>query len=100
MPGSVVMDAISISGPMKIALVDRPIPIPGDHEVLVRVKASGICGTDVHIAKGEYLGDYPITPGHEFSGIIESLGSLVTDLHMGDRVAIEPNLSCGLCEYC
>ncbi|MCF7827111.1 MAG: zinc-dependent alcohol dehydrogenase family protein [Candidatus Marinimicrobia bacterium] len=94
------MRAISITGPGRIAMVDIPIPIPADHEVLIKVKASGICGTDVHIARGEYLGSYPVIPGHEFSGTIESMGSKVTNFREGDRVAIEPNVSCGYCEYC
>ncbi len=94
------MKAISITGPGQIALVDIPIPTPGDQELLIKVKSSGICGTDVHIAEGEYLGSYPVIPGHEFSGTVESRGSKVTMSQVGDHVAIEPNVSCGRCEYC
>ena len=62
--------------------------------------ASGICGTDVHIFQGEYLGSYPIIPGHEFAGVIEQVGSAVTRFKIGDRVAVEPNLPCDNCVNC
>jgi len=77
-----------------------PIPEPAPDEYLVRVMASGICGTDVHIFQGEYLGSYPIIPGHEFAGVIEQVGSAVTRFKIGDRVAVEPNLPCDNCVNC
>jgi 2-desacetyl-2-hydroxyethyl bacteriochlorophyllide A dehydrogenase len=75
-------------------------PEPEAGEVLLRVMASGICGTDVHIFHGEYLGDYPIIPGHEFAGVIEAVGPGVTRWRPGDRVAVEPNIACDNCESC
>jgi 2-desacetyl-2-hydroxyethyl bacteriochlorophyllide A dehydrogenase len=94
------MKALSIVEPGKsrVETVDRPQP--EDDEVLIRVSCCGICGTDVHILQGEYIGSYPITPGHEFSGTVEAVGPEVTTLGPGDRVAVEPNLSCGRCEAC
>jgi 2-desacetyl-2-hydroxyethyl bacteriochlorophyllide A dehydrogenase len=69
-------------------------------EVLIKVMASGICGTDVHIYRGEYLGDYPVIPGHEFSGVITAVGSQVKRFKVGDRVAVEPNIACDNCSQC
>lgn len=68
--------------------------------ITIRVNASGICGTDIHIFLGEYLGDYPIIPGHEFSGDVVAIGDKVDKFQIGDRVAVEPNLSCGICDAC
>jgi 2-desacetyl-2-hydroxyethyl bacteriochlorophyllide A dehydrogenase len=81
-------------------IVNLPIPEPAPDEVLIRVMASGICGTDVHIFRGEYLGGYPVIPGHEFSGVVEAVGAAVTRFHVGDRVAVEPNIACDNCEAC
>jgi 2-desacetyl-2-hydroxyethyl bacteriochlorophyllide A dehydrogenase len=72
----------------------------GELDLRVKVKASGICGTDVHIFRGEYLGGYPVIPGHEFSGVVEETGEKVTRFKVGDRVAVEPNISCDNCGAC
>lgn len=72
-------------------------------EVLVRVAACGVCGTDVHIYhgdKGSADVHPPVILGHEFSGIIEKIGRNVRDLHIGDHVTIDPNIYCGQCRYC
>lgn len=76
------------------------MPQPGENEVLIKVMASGICGTDIHILRGEYMGDYPVIPGHEFSGIVEQVGRNVTRFQPGDRVAVEPNIACDNCYNC
>lgn len=76
------------------------MPEPKGRELLIRVATCGVCGTDVHIFRGEYLGTYPIVPGHEFSGVVEAVGPEVRSLAPGDRVAVEPNVSCGRCEAC
>jgi 2-desacetyl-2-hydroxyethyl bacteriochlorophyllide A dehydrogenase len=68
--------------------------------VLIKVMVSGICGTDIHIFRGEYMGDYPVIPGHEFSGVVEAVGSGVTRFKPGDRVAVEPNIACDNCTNC
>ena len=94
------MKTARIAQPKKIEVIETDCPEPGSDELLVQVMASGICGTDVHIFRGEYLGDYPIIPGHEFSGVVKAVGSKVTRFHPGDRVAVEPNIACGNCEAC
>ena len=94
------MESIVIQRPKEIELTERAVPEPGPGEILIKVMASGICGTDIHIFNGEYLGAYPVIPGHEFSGIIMSTGNLVKRFKMGDHVAVEPNIACDNCVHC
>lgn len=94
------MKAARIAQPGIMEVVEVPCPEPGADEVLIRVMASGICGTDIHIFRGEYLGGYPVIPGHEFSGVVEAVGSAVTRFKPGDHVAVEPNIACDNCEAC
>ena len=73
-------------------------------EVLIRIKHVGICGSDIHYYEYGNIGDYVVEPpfvlGHEASGIIEKVGEKVQGLQIGDKVAIEPGIPCGVCEYC
>jgi D-arabinitol dehydrogenase (NADP+) len=94
------MKALKIEQPNQVDVVDLPTPQPSEDEILIRVEACGICGTDVHILRGEYLGDYPVIPGHEFSGMVERVGGGVTRFRVGDRVAVEPNIACDNCANC
>jgi len=94
------MKAIKISQPNSALLVDIPLPRLQDDEILIKVMASGICGTDIHIYRGDYMGGYPVIPGHEFSGVIEAVGDQVTRFQPGDRVAVEPNIPCDNCITC
>lgn len=94
------MRAAKIVQPGQIEIVDITCPEPASGEVLVRVMASGICGTDIHIFRGEYMGEYPVIPGHEFAGVVEAVGTAVTRFKPGDRVAVEPNIACDNCEAC
>lgn len=94
------MKAARITQPDKLKIVELPIPKPAEDELLIKVMASGICGTDIHIFRGEYMGDYPVIPGHEFAGVVEAVGNRVTRFHPGDRVAIEPNIACDNCFHC
>ncbi len=94
------MKAANIIQPGQMEIVDIPCPEPASGEVLIRVMASGICGTDIHIFRGEYMGGYPVIPGHEFSGVVEAVGDQVTRFKPGDRVAVEPNIACDNCEAC
>jgi 2-desacetyl-2-hydroxyethyl bacteriochlorophyllide A dehydrogenase len=94
------MKALIIDEPGKARVADIPRPVPALGEVLIRVERCGICGTDVHIFRGEYLGSYPITPGHEFSGEVVEVGPGVSSFVPGDRVAVEPNISCDSCPAC
>lgn len=76
-------------------------PSPRASEVLIAVKAAGICHSDVHYRDGTgHVGFLPITPGHEIAGVVAKVGSDVTDVHVGDRVAAHYLLTCGDCERC
>ncbi len=79
---------------------ETPMPDVQDNEVLIRVKAAGICGSDIpRVYKtGAHL--MPIIPGHEFSGVVESVGKNVTSAWIGKRVAVFPKIACGKCEQC
>ncbi|HMF32543.1 MAG TPA: zinc-dependent alcohol dehydrogenase family protein [Candidatus Lokiarchaeia archaeon] len=80
---------------------DYPEPVCGPGDTIVSVKASGVCGTDVHVYEGEVpLAKMPVIPGHEFAGEVLEVGENVTNCQVGDRVAIEPNLYCGQCHFC
>ena len=94
------MRTVVIEGPERVHVAASAKPSAGEAEVVIRVAASGICGTDVHIFKGDYLGEYPVIPGHEFAGEVVELGPGVSEFKLGDRVAVEPNLSCGHCRFC
>lgn len=83
---------------MEVARVDDPACAPD--EVIVQVAQCGICGTDVHILHNEYMSDFPVIPGHEFSGTIVEVGRDVRDVRVGERVAVDPNLYCGRCDFC
>ena len=94
------MKALVIEKPGTARVQTVPVPPLGEGDLRIKVKVSGICGTDVHIFRGEYLGTYPVIPGHEFSGVVEEVGAKVTRFKAGDRVAVEPNISCDNCEAC
>jgi 2-desacetyl-2-hydroxyethyl bacteriochlorophyllide A dehydrogenase len=94
------MKALVIEKPFTAVIKEVPYPEPGADEVTIKVENVGICGTDVHIFKGEFLSPYPIIPGHEFSGTIHEVGANVTKFKEGDRVTADPSLFCGECEFC
>jgi L-iditol 2-dehydrogenase len=79
--------------------VETPRPAPGPGEVLIRVEAAGICGTDRHLFKGEFPCAPPVTLGHEFCGTVVARGAGV-DLPEGARVVCDPNDWCGVCAQC
>ena len=97
---SAAMQAARITRPNQVETLTVRVPAPKADEVLIEVKASGICGTDIHIYRGDYVGTYPIIPGHEFAGVITAVGSEVTRFKVGDRVAVEPNIACDNCPAC
>lgn len=79
------------------------IPNLKEDEILVEVKAAGICGTDVHIYHGEKGSadvNPPVVLGHEFSGVVAEVGSLVKKFKVGDKVTVDPNIYCGKCHFC
>lgn len=94
------MLAAQIIKPGQTQVVDVAAPEPGPDEVAITVRAAGICGTDIHILKGEYEADYPLIPGHEFSGEVAAVGANVTRFKVGDRVTADPNIPCNRCAFC
>lgn len=96
-----VAAVLHAAGDLRIS--ERPMPIPGPDEVLVKVHSVGICGSDVHYYEhgriGDYVVDSPMVLGHEAGGEVVDRGSGVT-IEVGRRVAIEPGVPCGHCEQC
>ena len=82
-----------------IRTAEVPVPEPGPGEVLIRIEAAGICGTDRHLYKGEFPSAPPVTLGHEFAGIVVGRGAGV-DIPEGARIACDPNDWCGTCDAC
>ncbi|MGI5900075.1 MAG: NAD(P)-dependent alcohol dehydrogenase [Christensenellales bacterium] len=87
-----------------LTIEEREIPRPKRGEVLVKVAANGICGSDTHFFKEGRLGNFVVTtpyiPGHEASGTVAAVGEGVKKLREGDRVVIEPGIACGRCNFC
>jgi 2-desacetyl-2-hydroxyethyl bacteriochlorophyllide A dehydrogenase len=80
---------------------DIPIPTIGAQDMLVRVKAAGICHSDAHYRSGiSPVRPVPLTLGHEVAGLVDKIGPQVTNIHIGDRVCLHYNISCGDCYYC
>jgi 2-desacetyl-2-hydroxyethyl bacteriochlorophyllide A dehydrogenase len=94
------MKAAQIIQPGQGAIIQVDEPTVGPDDVLIKVRAAGICGTDIHIFKGEYEATYPIIPGHEFSGEVVAVGANVRNFRVGDRVTADPNVPCGRCDFC
>ncbi len=85
----------------RLELEDVPIPVPGTGEVVVRIKACGICATDVKAIKGIRRNvTFPFIPGHEPSGIVARVGPGVTHFKEGDPVIVQPSGYCGVCRHC
>lgn len=84
-----------------VALEERPVPeIKKDNDVLVRIRATGVCGTDLGIISGKYHAVPSTILGHESAGDVIAVGSAVSSLQPGDRVVIDPTYYCGQCEMC
>jgi 2-desacetyl-2-hydroxyethyl bacteriochlorophyllide A dehydrogenase len=94
------MRAVVIPEVDKVEIARLDDPVPGPREVVVQVAGCGICGTDLHILKGEFAPTLPIVPGHEFAGEVVAVGSEVDELRVGDSVAVDPTLNCGECYQC
>lgn len=96
------MKAVRMVEPGKsLELQNIPIPSSGEEDVLVRVRATGICHSDAHYRAGRSgMGRLPITLGHEVAGEVEWVGAQVTNVRAGDRVCLHYNISCGDCYYC
>jgi L-iditol 2-dehydrogenase len=98
------MRAMLVHGPRDLRPAEWPVPEPGPGEVLVRVKACGICGSDVHSYEyGEIGGtviEQPLVLGHELAGVVAGLGPGVEGPAVGTPVAVDPAMPCGACEFC
>jgi threonine 3-dehydrogenase len=103
MPGTMRAIRKLKSGP-GLEIAEEPVPIPGDHEVLVQVEAASLCGTDVHIWKWDAWAagriKPPLTLGHEFAGTVVETGRLVKTVQVGDYVSAESHITCGMCFQC
>ena len=91
------MNAVVLEGPESLRLEERPEPAAGEEDVIVRIRATGICGTDVSIFGGKVPVDYPLVLGHEMVGTLDSSAS---GLDPGTRVVVDPNVFCGTCYQC
>ncbi len=98
------MKVAVMEGIGKMGYTERPIPTPKADEVLVKLEYVGICGSDMHYYETGAIGNYVVEPpfvlGHEPGGTVVEVGSNVTHLKVGDRVALEPGKTCGHCEFC
>ncbi|MSA03637.1 alcohol dehydrogenase catalytic domain-containing protein [Lactonifactor sp. BIOML-A3] len=96
------MKAIKVIEPFKVEIVDVPKPtIQNPDDVIVRITSGGICGSDIGIYNGtNSLATYPRLIGHEFGGIVTEIGADVMNVKVGDKVAVDPVVSCGHCYAC
>lgn len=87
---------------MPLAETDLPLPKPGPGQVRLKVRACGVCHTDLHLVEGEInLPKLPVVPGHQIVGQVDSLGESVTDMVLGERLGVPWLYStCGVCDYC
>lgn len=90
------------SGKHELIVEDVPHRTPGPSEIRIRVRACGVCGSDVHLVLHGSMraSHYPVTPGHEIAGDIVETGANVKDFEKGDRVVIAAGTSCGTCKHC
>ncbi len=99
------MKAVLLTGVRSLEIREVPAPvIARDDDVLVRSRAVGVCGSDLHYYLSDSVGtdkvSYPFIPGHECAGIVEAVGSAVKRVKPGDAVVVEPAVSCGMCDQC
>jgi L-iditol 2-dehydrogenase len=98
------MKVAVMTGIGKMEFTERPIPQPKANEVLVQLEYVGVCGSDLHYFEHGRIGDFIVKPpfvlGHEAAGFVVEVGSEVKHLKKGDKVALEPGKTCGVCEFC
>jgi 2-desacetyl-2-hydroxyethyl bacteriochlorophyllide A dehydrogenase len=93
--------AVVIEQPNRVEVESVSDPTPGPTQAVVKVEACGICGTDIHVLRGEFAPTrYPIIPGHEFCGEVVATGRDVRNVKVGDFVAVDPSLYDGTCRQC
>ncbi|TGQ70857.1 zinc-binding dehydrogenase [Mesorhizobium sp. M00.F.Ca.ET.186.01.1.1] len=95
------MKAIRFSGAGIAGMAELDLPDIAPGHALLRVRAAGLCHTDIEVLHGRYgEGAFPLVPGHEYAGVVEAVAGDVTAVKPGDRVAVDPNISCGHCASC
>lgn len=95
------MKEVVITGPRQFEVRDVPVPKPGDGEVLLQMKAAGVCGSDLHLFLGENPNAvYPRIPGHENAAVVAEVGKGVTSVRPGDAVVVDLVVACGHCPQC
>jgi len=94
------MKAVVINKAGQVSVENVTYPKLGKDEIIIQVKNCGVCGTDFHIYNGDFVGSYPIIPGHEVSGVVVELGSDVSKPEIGTRVTVDPSIFCGACYFC
>ena len=95
------MQEVVVTAPRKFEVREAPIPEPGDNEVLIQMKAAGVCGSDFHLFLGENPNAvFPRIPGHENAGVITKVGKNVTLVKPGDHVVVDLVVACGKCPQC
>ncbi len=96
--------AMYMTGLRKIEMREIDIPVPNEDQVLIKLEYVGICGSDVHYLEHGRIGDFIVDGdfilGHECSGVVVEIGNRVKRLKVGDKVALEPGVTCGQCEFC
>ena len=95
------MEAIIYPARDEVQFATLPDPAAGPGQAVVQVRASGICHTDFEVLKANYgTGAFPVVPGHEYAGVVADVGPDVTNVKIGDRVVVDPNIECGVCRAC
>ncbi|KAG2003320.1 zinc-binding dehydrogenase [Coprinopsis cinerea AmutBmut pab1-1] len=94
------MEAVCYQAPRKVERITAPIPTIQDDQVLIKVTCCGICGTDYHLAEGEFMAKFPLIPGHEIVGFVLEIGKDVKGLETGDRCVVDNTIFCDDCHYC
>jgi len=98
------MKAVALTAPRRLEIVERPIPIPGPGEALIRIKHIGLCGSDLHYYTNGRVGStqvtYPIVLGHESAGVVVDVGPGVSRDMIGKNYCVEPQAPCGECRWC
>jgi 2-desacetyl-2-hydroxyethyl bacteriochlorophyllide A dehydrogenase len=95
------MRAVVLDGKGSVNMTELPDIVPDERDVVITPEAVGVCGTDLHLAHGDYpTGTFPVVPGHEFAGTVKAVGPAVRGFAVGDRVCVDPNVPCGTCELC
>src|SRR3982750_3231826 len=94
------MKAVVYDAARSYAVKDIPTPQAAAGQVRIKVDQVGVCGTDLHIHEGDFNAVFPPLPAHELVGVVDQLGEGVTRFRLGEQVTVNPNVYCGLCQYC